>query len=131
MYATKDFDPDSDTFNEEIAQMDAGRDILFKEKNLAVFDRDSAIICKSGPVENAKFSCNKTCIAKDTPKEIIILDEDTTFQINFNEDVVQGRVNSVSWEDIDEASDNDKTLKTLRNALKIMMKKRLKKKLLD
>ena len=75
MYATKDFDPNADTFNEEIAHMDTERDILFTEKNLAVFDRDSAIICKSGPTENAKFSCNKICIEENTPKEVVILDD--------------------------------------------------------
>ena len=32
MYATRDFDPDADTFNEEIAHMDTERDILFTEK---------------------------------------------------------------------------------------------------
>ena len=32
MYATKDFDPDSNKFNEEIAYMDTERDIVFTEK---------------------------------------------------------------------------------------------------
>ena len=106
MYATRDFDPDAVSFNEEIAHMDAGRDTILKERNLAVFDRDNAIICKSGPIENAKFSCTELCDANNTPKEVVILDEGEKFQVNFNADISNGKVNSVSWEDIDEASEN-------------------------
>ena len=74
-------------------------------------------ICKPGPEKNAKFSCNKICKEKNTPEEIVILDETEEFQVNFAEDVKKGCVNSVSWVDIDEASENDKKIKILRTAL--------------
>ena len=36
MFATKDYDPDSDKFNKEMENMDEERDVIFKNKNLAI-----------------------------------------------------------------------------------------------
>ena len=120
MYATKDFDPDAITFDDDIAELDTCRDEILKNKNLAIFDVDSAIMCSSGHDKvKARNSCEKSCSPKEIGEEVVILDESKKFHINFAADVNSNKVNSVSWEDIDKATHDNKKVNTIRNALKL------------
>ena len=110
MYASRNYDPDATSFSDDIAGMDAGRDVVLKDRNLAIFDRDSAIICKAEPKEDAKFSCEKTCKADKIAEEVVILDDSKLFQVNFVQDV--NKVNSVNWDD-------DEAIQTEISGLKI------------
>merc|ERR1712030_98834 len=51
------------------------------------------------------------------PEEVVVLDESKKFQVNFTQEA--NKINSVSWEDIDEAIEYDRKLKVIRNALKM------------
>merc|ERR1712030_272220 len=51
------------------------------------------------------------------PEEVVVLDESKKFQVNFTQEA--NKINSVSWEDIDEAIEQDRKLKVIRNALKM------------
>ena len=117
MYATRDYDPDSNKFNEEIANMDAERDIIFEDKAVAVYDKDSAIICRVGPKDDARTSCSSPH-NKELSEEIIELNEIEVFYSRFENDVNNGGINTVTWDDISEAIENDEKLTSIRNALR-------------
>ena len=117
MYATRDYDPDSNKFNEEIANMDAERDIIFEDKAVAVYDKDSAIICRVGPKDDARTSCSSPH-NKELSEKIIELNEIEVFYSRFENDVSNGGINTVTWDDISEAIENDEKLTSIRNALR-------------
>ena len=117
MYASKQYDPESIAFDDDIAELDAGRDVVLKIKNLAIFDNDNALICKAGPTENAEFSCNTICIAAKTPDEVVILEDEEQLKINIATEKIG--ITTIHWEDIDEAIEQDKKLRKIRNALKM------------
>ena len=53
MYATRDYDPDSIKFDEEIAYMDAEGALITNQKTTAAWDGDSAPVCKEGDETDA------------------------------------------------------------------------------
>ena len=92
--------------------------MILKNKNLAIFDNDNALICREGPKENAKYSCNNSHQINEIAEEVVYLCETLRTRNTFEKDVQEGGVNIVSWEDISEATDNDRKLRTIRNAFR-------------
>ena len=84
------------------------------------FDVDNAIMCSTGhdklPERN---SCNVNCSISNTSEDVVILNDSKQYQISFNSTTENNKINAVSWEEIDEATDNDKKLSNIRNDLKV------------
>lgn len=119
MYTSRKFEPDNMSFDEDIEDLDACRDTVLKGKTLASYDVDYAIMCSAGhDALPSRNSCDDNCSVDDTDEDVVIIDDSKKFKVNFNADIQNNKVNAVSWKDIDEATDNDRKLNKIRNALK-------------
>ena len=127
MYASTDFNPDEASFDKEIEDLDACRDKVLRCKPLACYDNDNAVMCSAGHEElTSRNSCANNCSIENTGENIVIINDSREYKVNFNADIRNNKVNAVSWEDIDEATDNDRELNKIRNAIKENDKETLK-----
>ena len=96
--------------------MDTERDIIFEDKAMAVYDKDSALICRVGPEDDAITFCSSPH-NEELSEEIIELNEIGVFYSRFENDVNNGGINTVMWDNISEAIEHDEKLTSIRNAL--------------
>ena len=75
MYASRKFDPDDASFDDDIEELDNCRDVILRGKPLANYDADNAIMCSSGHEKvSSRNSCVDNCSINDTDEDVIIDD---------------------------------------------------------
>ena len=116
MYATRDYDPDTIKFDKEIADMDAERALLNNQKTTALFDGDSAPVCKGGDEKDARASHpEERC--DNTLEDTIYLPKSKKLELYVMSQAKKG-MEAITWSEISEAIEDDPKLKKILNALR-------------
>ena len=116
MYATRDYDPDTIKFDKEIADMDAERALLNNQKTTALFDGDSAPVCKGGDEKDARASHpEERC--DNTLEDTIYLPKSKKLELYVMSQAKKG-MEAITWSEISEAIEDNPKLKKIRNTLR-------------